>query len=117
MLWLVMEEVCPELRAAHVVLFSEKSPTIGWVKRLVARGSLVAMQLVRELKLRLKKSGASMLTPLNIAGEENSMTDIPSHSFGSNLAWFCKNDTELLNLFNIIYLCQIRPLGSSSATT
>ena len=28
------------------------------------------------------------------------MTDIPSHSFGSNLSWFCKNDTDLLNLFN-----------------
>ena len=26
--------------------------------------------------------------------------DIPSRSFGSNLAWFCKNDTDLLNLFN-----------------
>ena len=33
-------------------------------------------------------------------GEENSMTDIPSRSFGSNLSWFCKNETDLLNLFN-----------------
>ena len=29
------------------------------------------------------------------------MTDIPSQSFGSNLSWFCKNDTDLLNLFNV----------------
>ena len=28
------------------------------------------------------------------------MTDIPSRSFGINLAWFCKNDTDLLNYFN-----------------
>ena len=28
------------------------------------------------------------------------MTDIPSCSFGSNLSWFCKNDTDLLNWFN-----------------
>ena len=28
------------------------------------------------------------------------MTDIPSRSFGSNSFWFCKNDTDLLNLFN-----------------
>ena len=28
------------------------------------------------------------------------MTDISLRSFGSNLAWFCKNDTDLLNLFN-----------------
>ena len=44
--WLVIEEVYSKLRAAHVALFSENSPTIGWVKRLAARGSLVAMQLV-----------------------------------------------------------------------
>ena len=113
-LWLVMEEVCPKLRAAYVALFSDNSPTIGWVKRLAARGSLAAMQLVRALTLQLKKVGASSITPLYIPGKENSMTDIPLHSSGSNLAWFCKNDTELLNLFNIIYLCQIRPLGSSS---
>ena len=36
-LWLVMEEVCPKLRAAYVALFSDNSPTIGWVKRLAAR--------------------------------------------------------------------------------
>ena len=29
-----------------------------------------------------------------------SMTDIPSGLFGSNLSWFCKNYTDLLNLFN-----------------
>ena len=46
-LWLVMEEVCPKLRSAYVALFSDKSPIIGWVKRLAARGSLVAMQLVQ----------------------------------------------------------------------
>ena len=34
MLWLVMEEVCPKLQAAYVVLFRENSPTIGWVNAL-----------------------------------------------------------------------------------
>ena len=41
MLWLVMEEVCTKLRAAYVVLSSDNSPTIGWVKRLAVRGSLL----------------------------------------------------------------------------
>ena len=68
MLWLVMEEVCPKLRSAHVALFSDNSPTIGWVKRLAARGSLVEMQLVQSLMLLLKKYGASQLTPLHISG-------------------------------------------------
>ena len=99
-----MEEVYPKLQPTYVAFFSDNSPTIGWVKRLAARVSLVAMQLVWALTLPLKKAGSSPLTPLHISGEENSMMDIPSHSFGSNLAWFCKNDTDLLNLFNKNYL-------------
>ena len=64
------------------------------------RGSLVAIQLLQALSLWLKKAGASPLTLLQISGDLNSMTDIPSHSFGSNLSCFCKNDTDLLDLFN-----------------
>ena len=69
MLWLVMEEFCPKLRAAYVALFSDNSPTIEWLKRLATRGSLVVMHLVRVLTLRLKKAGASLLTPLHIYGK------------------------------------------------
>ena len=61
------------------------------------------MQLVRALTLRLKKSGASPLIPLHIAGEENSMVDIPSRLFSRNISWFCKNDTDLLNFLNKIF--------------
>ena len=61
--WLVMEEGCPKLQAAYVELLSENSPTIVWVKRLAGRGSFVTMQLVQVLKIQLKKSGASPLTP------------------------------------------------------
>ena len=61
---------------------------------------MAEIQRVRPLMLRLKKAGASPLTPLHIYGEENAMTDLPLRSFGSNIYWFCKNDTDLLNLFN-----------------
>ena len=64
-----MKEVYPKLRSAYVALFSDNSPTIGWVKRLEVRVSLVAVQLVRALTLQLEKYGASPLTPLHIAGE------------------------------------------------
>ena len=84
MLWIVMEEVCPKLRESYVALFSENSPTIGWLKRLAARGSLVAMQLVRALTILLNKAGASPLTPFQISWEENAITDISSRSFVSN---------------------------------
>ena len=102
-LWLVMEEVCPKLQAAYIALFSDNSSTIGWVKRLAERGSLVEMQLVRALTLKLKKALASLLKTLHIAGEENYMTDITSRLFGSNISWFSNNDTDLLNLFNKIF--------------
>ena len=69
MLWLVIDEICPQLRAAYVALFINNLPTVGWVKRHAVRVLLLAMQLVRALALRLKKAGASSLTPLHIVGE------------------------------------------------
>ena len=99
MLWLVMEEVC-RVQDAHVALFSDNSPTVHWVQRLAAKHSEVAMQLIRALALRLQLAQASPLTPMHIAGVNNSLTDIPSRSFGSDAAWYCKTDYQLLTLFN-----------------
>ena len=99
MLWLVMEDVC-EVENAHVALFSDNSPTVHWVQRLAAKHSTIAMQLVRALALRLQLARASPLTPMHIAGVNNSLTDIPSRSFGSDSAWHCTDDTQLLTLFN-----------------
>jgi hypothetical protein len=100
MLWLVMEDVCPTVSDAHVALFSDNSPTVHWVQRLAAKHSTVAMQLVRALALRLQITKASPLTPLHIAGVSNSMTDIPSRSFGSEPKWHCKTERALLTLYN-----------------
>jgi hypothetical protein len=100
LLWLVLEDVCKVKPGAHVALFSDNSPTVNWVRRMAARGSLVADQLLRALALRLKQKHVSPLTPLHIEGKKNEMTDIPSRSFGSVAKWFCKNDDELLTLYN-----------------
>ena len=99
MLWLVMETVC-DVENAHVALFSDNSPTVHWVQRLAAKHSIIAMQLVRALALRLQLAKASPLTPMHIAGVNNSLTDIPSRSFGSNADWLCTSDDQLLTLFN-----------------
>jgi hypothetical protein len=103
LLWLVMEQVCTDLDNAHVALFSDNSPTVHWVERLASRHSQVAMQLIRALALRLKIRNASPLTPLHIAGVQNSITDIPSRSFGSNPKWHCHTDWDLLTLFNSMF--------------
>ncbi len=46
LLWLVMGAVCPNLRTAYAALWSDNSPTVGWVRRLAAKRPLVAMQLL-----------------------------------------------------------------------
>ena len=98
--WLVMEEVCGDLRERRVAVFSDNDPTVSWVKKLASRHSVVAAQLIRAIALRMKLKGACPITPVRIPGVENSMTDIPSRSFGSVEQWHCKTDAELLTLFN-----------------
>ena len=100
LLFLVMEEVCSFDLGTHIALFSDNSPTVSWVRRMAAKGSLVADQLLRALALRMKLKKVSPLTTLHIAGKKNAMTDIPSRSFGSEPKWFCKNNSDLLTLFN-----------------
>ena len=100
LLWLVMEDVCGIRSGHHVALFSDNSPTVNWVKRLASKRSLVAAQLLRALALRLKTTQASPLTPLHVAGCENSMTDIPSRSWGSVPRWHCRTDHDLRALFD-----------------
>jgi len=98
--WLVMEEVCGDLRENRVAVFSDNDPTVSWVKQLALRHSVVAAQLVRAMAMRIKLHGACPITPVHIPGVENSMTDIPSRSFGSVKEWHCKTDNNLLTLFN-----------------
>ena len=98
-LYLVMEDVCNIDKGTHVALFSDNSPTVHWVRRLASKSSQVAGQLIRALALRLGMSGASPLTTLHIPGDENGITDIPSRSFGKPAKWHCKDESELLTLF------------------
>jgi hypothetical protein len=100
LLWLIMEEVCQFEPADHAALFSDNDPTVSWVDRLACRGSKVADQLIRALVLRLKEQRVSPLTPQHIKGDQNSMTDIPSRSWGSEPKWYCKTEEDLLTLFN-----------------
>ena len=38
MLWIVIEEVFPQLQAEYVALFRYKSSTVVWVKHLAVKG-------------------------------------------------------------------------------
>ncbi len=101
LLWLMMEHVCGILTEKRIALFSDNSPTVSWVERMACRSSLVAEQLIRVLALRFNIQKVCPITTLHIAGDQNSMTDIPSRSFGSEQKWHFKAEHDLLTFFNI----------------
>ncbi len=51
-------------------------------------------------QLRAKQQKACPFTPIHITGKRMAIADFPSRSFGSNPAWHCNSDDELLSLFN-----------------
>ena len=98
--FLVMEEVICDLREKNIVLFSNNTPTVSWVTRLASRHSIVAANLVAALALRLKKLRCCPLTPQHTKGSKNTITDIPSCSFGSVPQWHFKSNNNLRTFFN-----------------
>ena len=112
-LWLVMEDVCDITPGMHFTLFSDNLPTVSWAWHLAARGSQVAGQLILALILHLKVRQVSPLTPLHIAGKDNALTDIPSHSFGNEPRWFCETDDDLLTLFNRMFSLPLQNLWTN----
>jgi hypothetical protein len=103
LLWLVIEGISGPLAEKRIALFGDNSPSIGWVARLGSRCSRIGENLIQALALRLKLQRACPLTPIHIAGERNAIGDVPSRSFGSNPAWRCDTDNDLLTLFNSLF--------------
>jgi hypothetical protein len=99
-----MEGVCGDVQEEQVTLFTVNSPPpVGWVRRLASKCSLVAKHLVQVLALRLKSQRVCLLTTMHIEGQQNAISDIPFRLFGSNPAWKCDTDDELLTLFNCTF--------------
>jgi hypothetical protein len=78
LLWLCIKGIAQTLEHKHITLFSNNTPTIGWVERMVSRKSCIMAQLVRALALRLNIEKMCPLTPVHIPGVENPMRYIPS---------------------------------------
>jgi hypothetical protein len=102
-LWIVIEGICGLLTEKRIALFRDNSPSISWVARLGSRRSSVAENLIQALALSLKLQRACPLTPIHIEGDCNAISDVPSHLFGSNPAWKCDNDYDLLTLFDSLF--------------
>ncbi len=99
-IFLVMEEIVCDLREANIALFSNNTPTISWVTCLASCHSIVAANLWAVLALHLKKLRCCPLTPQHIKGIKNTITDIPSRSFGSVPQWHFKSNDDLWTFFN-----------------
>ena len=106
LLWLTMEGVCGPLQEKRVAMFGDSFPSIGWVKRLASKRSLVAEHLIQALALQLKIQCACLLTTIHIAGKRNAISDVPSRLFDSNPVWQCTNSNELLTLFTPMFPLQ-----------
>jgi hypothetical protein len=104
LLWLCIEAVVLDIAHKHVALFSNNSPTVSWVEKMASKKSRIAAKLVCALALRLNINKMCPLTPAHIPGVENALTNIPSRSFGSKTEWVCKNDSNLLAIFNRTFL-------------
>ncbi len=100
LLWLMMEHVCGPLAEKRIALFSDNSPIVSWVQQMACPSSLVAEQLIRVLALHFNLQKVCPITTLHIAGDQNSMTDIPSRLFGSEQKWHFKSEHDLLIFFN-----------------
>jgi hypothetical protein len=82
-IFLVMEEIVCDLTEANIALFSNNTPTVSWVTCLASGHSIVVANLVVALALHFKKLRCCPLMPQHIKGKENTITDIPSHLYGS----------------------------------
>jgi hypothetical protein len=95
-----MEEVCGPLEEKCLTLFNDNSPTISWATKLTSKRSFVVEHLVQAIALHANPQKACPFTPMHIAGKRMAIADTPMRSFGSNPAWHCNSDNELLTLFN-----------------
>ena len=103
LLWLMIEHTCESLTEKRIALFSDNPPTVSWVQWMACRSSLIAEQLLQVLTLRMNAQRSCPLTTLHIAGDQNSMTDIPSRSFGSEAKWHFRTESDLLTFFNTTF--------------
>jgi hypothetical protein len=86
-----------------MTLFSDNPPTMSWATQLASRQLLVAEHLVQALALCLKIMHTCPLTPMHIKGKQNAIADVSSRLFGSNPAWTCMSNFELLTMFNTLF--------------
>jgi hypothetical protein len=78
--YLLLAAITP-LQHAHIALWSDNTSAVAWTRKMSSMVSQAGQLLTRALFLRFVIECSSPLAPLNIAGEDNSMADLPSRSY------------------------------------
>ena len=98
--WLVLE--CQKhirLKHKHIRVFCDNTSAVAWAQKLQTSKSKVAGRMLRMLGMRVHARQASSLTPLNIAGDDNTMADIVSRAFKNGQYYSANNNlTQYFNL-------------------
>ena len=97
--WLALEcQPNIALKQQHVGTYCDNTLAVAWAHKLRTSKSTVAACLLYLLSLHIHSRKASGLTPLNIAGDSNSMADIVLHAFKSGQYFHAS--TNLTYFFN-----------------
>jgi hypothetical protein len=96
--WLVLEHVVADLTFKHVGMFCDNTSAVAWAYKGSTSTSIAAARLLRLLSIRQRVRQASSLIPMNIAGKDNAMADIPSRAFKNGEFFHAKEN--IVSFFN-----------------
>ena len=102
--WLVLEHVVEDLTFKHVGSFCDNTSSVAWAYKGSTATSMAAARLLRLLSIRQRTRQASSLIPMNIAGKNNEMADIPSRAFKNGEYFYAQAD--LVSYFNLHFPLQ-----------
>jgi hypothetical protein len=87
------------LQFHHIGLFCDNTSAVSWAYWLRTSASSPAAKLLRLLGLRIHKNMASSITPIHIAGVNNTMADVISRAFKDGKYFVAQRD--LTSYFNL----------------
>ena len=97
--WLVLKCISSSLQYKHVAIFCDNVAAVIWAHKLRCGSSIASAKLLRFLGMRIHAKEASHLTPLSIAGKDNTMADIVSRAFKNGE--FFSAQANLTKYFNL----------------
>ena len=96
--FLLLEHKLPTLQYKHLVTYCDNMSAVAWAYKMRTSKSATAGRLLRLLGMRIHAAKASSITPIHVAGVDNTMADIVSRAFKDGK--FFHAATDLTTYFN-----------------